>query len=197
MHTVWSAKNLSLYGTQASWRLLKTPHRQHSRKSTLCGERETIQAQKQDMKGLINRDKQPQMALQTLAAKSISQRQHPRQSQHKSRTHVSHAQVQTQSQNHCNTLQKLLVLLYPSTTCKMGTSMYLLMKWGENYKALYIFSSWNYRCYYNYSKENYPWKEVWETEKKDFCEEKEWIQQRPRWKDRDWKSTGLHLETAP
>lgn len=136
-----------------------------------CGGRETMQAQKQDMKGLINRRKRAPKAPQTLAGTSVSQRRHPQQSQHKTRTCLprSSANSATKSLQHFAEVTSSLIFL---NHLQNGVSMYLLMKWVENYKALYIFSSWNY--YYNYFKENYSWKEVWERGKKDFCEEKQW-----------------------
>lgn len=120
-----------------------SPLRQCSKNSTLRRERERpCRHRSGTQRGWWTGDKQPRTTLQTLAGKSISQRQYPQQLHQTTRTHFSHVQVPAQSQNRCNTLQKLLVLLPSLATCKMGISMYLLRKWVGSYEALHIFSSW-------------------------------------------------------
>lgn len=115
-------------------------------------------------------DKQPRTTLQTLAGKSISRRQYTQQLHQTTRTHFSHVQAPARARNCCNTLQKLLVLLHLSTHLQNGDKHVPINGVGS-YEALYIFSSWNYWYYYNYSKEPLG-EEVWERGKKDICEEK-------------------------
>lgn len=145
-------------------------------------------------------DRQPWTTLQTPARKSISQRRYPQQLHQTTRTHFSHIQVLVRSWNHCNTLQKLLLLSRLPTHLQTGISMYLLMKQIRSYEALYIFSSWNYWHYYNYLQRATRRRGLRGKKEGFLWGKKEIIQQIPRWKDRDSKSIGLHrwvLESSP
>lgn len=131
--------------------------------------RESTQAQGQSTRGLMSGRQAARNDVANSSREPISQRQWPQQLHQTTGTHSAHIRVLGhKSLHHLAGGTGSLPSVYPP---EKGISMYLWMEWVGSYEASYIFSSWNYWYYYNYSKEPLG-EEVWERGKKDFCEEK-------------------------